>query len=337
MKHLAAFVLTLILGASPVPAFERLDQAWPEPDRSAGIEERVLFPSISPFSPTEIGNAEPAEALGRLFLPASASDERQIPAVVLLHGASGVREAREITYGRQFAAMGIAALVIDVFAARSDRARGFTERLLNITESMMVADAYAGLRYLAARPEIDPDSIVLIGFSYGGMATMYALSEPIAARLQPDGPRFVAHVAFYAPCIARFANPTTTGAPLLMLYGEDDALINPDRCAEIAEDMREGGSEVTIISYAGAAHQWDGGMASRPIGRLLTDCSFTVEESGTVRDRRTLLPMSGPILRRIILAACVEDRPYMIGADDGVRARSNRDLGQFLARILSDR
>jgi hypothetical protein len=44
--------------------------------------------------------------------------------------------------------------------------------------------------------------------------------------------------------------------------------------------------------------------------------------------------MSGPILRRVILAACVEDRPYLIGADDGVRARSNRDLGRFLDRAF---
>jgi hypothetical protein len=46
--------------------------------------------------------------------------------------------------------------------------------------------------------------------------------------------------------------------------------------------------------------------------------------------------MSGPILRRVILAACVEDRPYLIGADDAVRARSNRDLGRFLDRVFRD-
>jgi hypothetical protein len=44
--------------------------------------------------------------------------------------------------------------------------------------------------------------------------------------------------------------------------------------------------------------------------------------------------MSGPILRRAILAICVDDKPYMIGADDAVRARSNRDLGHFLDSIF---
>jgi hypothetical protein len=38
--------------------------------------------------------------------------------------------------------MGIAVLVLDAFAPRRDMARGFVERVLNITESMLLADAY---------------------------------------------------------------------------------------------------------------------------------------------------------------------------------------------------
>ena len=62
-----------------------------------------------------------------------------------------------------------------------------------------------------------------------------------------------------------------------------------------------------------------------------------VGPDGGVRDERTGLPMSGPVLRRLILAACVEDRPYLAGADDAVRARSNRDFGRFLDRIFRGR
>ena len=59
-----------------------------------------------------------------------------------------------------------------------------------------------------------------------------------------------------------------------------------------------------------------------------------MEEDGGVRDLRTGLSMSGPILRRAILALCVDDTPYMIGSDDAVRARSNQDLGHFLDPIF---
>jgi hypothetical protein len=81
--------------------------------------------------------------------------------------------------------------------------------------------------------------------------------------------------------------------------------------------------------------QWDGGLPRMPIGRLLNRCRLSVQEDGGVRDLRTGLPMSGPLLRRAILALCVDDEPYMIGVDEAVRARSNRDLGRFLDPIFS--
>src|SRR3954471_446466 len=317
----------------------QLADPWPSAEATMGIRgQPVTFPSSSPFTPRDAPRADPTTAVATLYLPPSRSAvarPRSVPAVVLLHGAGGVLAAREHTYGRQFAAMGAAALVVDVFGARRNRATGFTERLLEITESMAIADAYAGLRFLRQRPEIDPGRIALVGFSYGAMATMYALNAGVAALMAPGGERFVAHAAFYGPCIARFAEPRTTGAPLLLLYGTGDALIDPARCEEFAADARRGGSRVEVIAYSGAVHQWDGGLPRMPIGRLLNRCRLSVQEDGAVRDLRTGLPMSGPLLRRAILALCVDDEPYMIGADDAVRAQSNRDLGRFLDPIFT--
>ena len=125
---------------------------------------------------------------------------------------------------------------------------------------MFVADACAALAHLAARPEVDPRRVALAGFSYGGMATQHARCAQMADALAPDGLRFVGHVSYYAPCIARFVDNRTTGAPLFMLYGADDQLIQPDRCEQTASEMRRGGSHVEIIAYPGAVHQWDGSM-----------------------------------------------------------------------------
>ncbi|NBB84439.1 MAG: dienelactone hydrolase, partial [Alphaproteobacteria bacterium] len=257
------------------------------------------------------------------------------PAVVLVHGAGGVIGARERTYARQFAAMGVAALVIDAFAARRDLATGFTARLLAITETMLLADAYAGLDYLAARDDIDGGRVALIGFSYGAMASVFGAYAVTADRLAPDGPRFAAHVAFYGPCIARFAEPRTTGAPVLMLAGTEDAIVDRARCEQVADDLRAGGSTVETVWYDGAWHQWDGAFRGpRPIGRNLARCSLRVGADGGVTDLRTGLPMAGPLTRRLILGLCVEDQGYLIGRDDGVRARSNAALGAFLAEAL---
>jgi dienelactone hydrolase len=255
----------------------------------------------------------------------------------MLHGASGVLTEREMTYGRQFAAMGVAALVVDVFGARRDRGTGFTARLLNITEAMVLADAYAGLRYLDGLPEVDGERVVLIGFSYGGMATTYAAYAQVAETFAPGGERFAGHVAYYAPCIAEFEDGRATGAPLLMLYGGKDAIIDPDRCATVAETLEAGGAEVETIVYPEAVHQWDGRFGSpRMIGRNLKGCGFHVARDGTVSDSFLPITMSDPFTRKLILAFCVAKDGYMIGRDDAVRDRSNADLARFLEKVFGE-
>lgn len=318
----------------------RLAEPWPDPASLGDIPGvPVSWASTSPFSIDDIGNPEeapPTTAHGRLYLPPGPHPARSVPAVVLLHGSGGVLASRELTYAPQLARMGVAALVVDSFGARRDRGTDFIERVLNITETMMLADAYSGLGFLAARPEIDPRSVVLTGFSYGAMATMYALYAQVADKLAPPGLRFAGHVAFYGPCIARFDDSRTTGAPLLMLIGGKDEITDQRRCAEIAADLRQGGSQVEAIVYPEAVHQWDGAFARRLIGRNLAGCSFRVERDGTIRDRRTGLAMSGPFRRKIILGLCTLGAgPYPIGRDDRVRAQANADYGRFLASVFA--
>jgi dienelactone hydrolase len=320
--------------------WSRLAEPWPDPASLGDIPGvPATWPSTSPFSLADIGDPEeapPTTAHGRLYLPPGSHPARSVPAVILLHGSGGVLGARELTYAPQLARMGVAALVVDSFGARRDRGTDFIERVLNITETMMLADAYSGLSFLAARPEIDPRRVVLTGFSYGAMATMYGLYAQVADKLAPPGLRFAGHVAFYGPCIARFDDSRTTGAPLLMLMGGKDEITDQRRCAEIAADLRQGGSQVEAIAYPEAVHQWDGAFARRLIGRNLAGCSFRVERDGTIRDRQTGLAMSGPFRRKIILGLCTLGAgPYPIGRDDRVRAQASSDYGRFLASVFA--
>ena len=306
-----------------------------------GVRETpVGFASHSPFSLADVGRGPerdpPTRAVAVLFEPSTPAAARPRPAVILLHGAAGVLAPREIAYGRRFAERGIAALVVDAFASRRDRGRGFVERLLNITEAMLIADAYAGLRFLAGRAGVDPRRVALIGFSYGGMAAMYAAYAQVAERYAGSGLRFAAHVAYYAPCIADFEDDRTTGAPLLMLSGSEDAIVDAERCRAVAEEMRAGGSIVERIEYAGGYHQWDGRFDGPfKIGRNLAPCRFRVGRDGTVRDRRTFLPIVNPFFRKVALALCADDEGYLIGRSARIRARSDRDVARFLRRALA--
>jgi len=210
-----AVTVTSIAASSPSPGpWSRLVEPWPDPAALADIPGvPVSWPSHSPFAPADIGaGAEkdpPTTAQRRLYLPPGTHAPRSVPAVVLLHGSGGLLPTRELTYAPQLARMGIAALIVDSFGARRDRGTQFLERVLNITETMMLADAYSGLGFLAKRPEIDPHRVVLTGFSYGGMATMYALYAQTADKLAPGGLRFAGHVAF----TGRASPASPTAAP----------------------------------------------------------------------------------------------------------------------------
>jgi len=335
MMLLAAFLAATVLRIAL--ANPGLTANWPDP---AGIsqvtQQDVVLASSSPYLLTDVDKKRaPATTVhGTLFLPPGAHAPHSLPAVVMLHGSSGVLAARELTYGKQLAAMGIAVLVVDSFGGRRDRGDSYIERLLNITETMFVADGYAALADLAARPEIDSKRVVLVGFSYGAMAAMYALMADVADRMAPPGLRFAGHVAFYGPCVARFDDRRTTGAPLLMLYGGDDQIVNSGRCAAFADDLRAGGSKVEVVVYPGAVHQWDGPFGRHLIGRNVSACDFEVQRDGSVHDRSNGFVMSNPTMREMLLGMCVSDKPYPIGRDDAVREKSNRDFGRFLAQVL---
>src|SRR5437762_12478287 len=139
----------------------RLSGPWSDPGSLADIQGvPVSWPSSSPFAIEDIGgdldDAPATTALGRFYLPPGPHAARSVPAVVLLHGSGGVLASRVLTYAPQLARVGVVARVVGSFGARRDRGTEFIERVLNITETMMLADAYSGLGFLATRPEIDP-------------------------------------------------------------------------------------------------------------------------------------------------------------------------------------
>src|SRR5437763_17152142 len=180
----AIFLLAFTLCAMAAAVnWSRLGEPWPDPATLGNVPGvPVSWPSTSPFAPEDIGtsDASPTTAQGRLYLPTGPQAARSVPAVILLHGSGGVLPSRELTYAPQLARLGVAALVVDSFGARRDRGTGFIERVMNITETMLLADAYSALAMLSARPAVGPRRVVLAGFSYGAMATMYALYAQVA-------------------------------------------------------------------------------------------------------------------------------------------------------------
>ncbi|MEM8854342.1 MAG: dienelactone hydrolase family protein [Pseudomonadota bacterium] len=285
-------LLGALVAASPASAVLDPSGDWPSAPISG---ERVDVDSTSPFGLADVGGEDvPATQAVVTFYPAvGASAQEPAPAVILLHGAGGVSRAREGRYAQELAAQGVAVAVIDIFRARDGG--GFIQRLIAVTETMALADAFATLQYLDARPDVDASRVALMGFSYGGMSSIYAAYQQVVDVFQPRLP-FAAHVSFYGPCVARFEDPTTTGAPILKLWGDRDAIMDPVACDALVEDLERGGSDVGVKRYD-AMHRWDGGSRRWRAPAHIADCRFTVDTDGTVRDDNSFFTMTGPAMR----------------------------------------
>ncbi len=118
------------------------------------------------------------EIPGTLTMPASASADAKVPAVVMLHGTGSNRDEAGMGYAMaapRMAADGIATLRID-FMGNGDSTASYTD--YNYTSA--VIDAKAAADYLAGLEAVDADNLGVMGWSQGGTDAL------LAAEAHPD-------------------------------------------------------------------------------------------------------------------------------------------------------
>jgi dienelactone hydrolase len=208
----------------------------------------VAFPSL---------HETPLTIAARLSLPVPSG--AKAPAVVILHGSAGP-SMREVGYAAALRAAGFVTLELDQWAARGlgggdkGRPKTFTETL---------PDVFGALAFLGARPEVDPARIGLLGFSFGGVATMLCATRAHSGRFAAHG-QFAAFMPVYPACWTYNTLPgqefsSLTGAPLLLVTGaldeyDDDAEAGPKLAASLAPEDR---AHVRTHVFADAHHGFD--------------------------------------------------------------------------------
>jgi dienelactone hydrolase len=203
---------------------------------------------------------------GRLNTIAPAEDAAPTPGVVICHGSDGV-DGRGQFHAEALNAAGIATLEIDMWAARG-ALRGAAGRPRSPVET--VADAFAARAFLAAQPEVAPNRIGVMGFSWGGVVTLLAAT---AEAQPPSGaePAFAAHVALYPVCWAYEVAPglslvNLTGAPVLIQTGDADAYDDPDGLDQLLARLPQTSrSLIRGITHAGAGHGFDRDLPAQTI------------------------------------------------------------------------
>lgn len=196
-----------------------------------------------------------------IFKPSGAGP---FPAVVLMHTCGGLKggpNAHMKQHAQESLAAGYVVLVIDSFGPR-----GFdncSTRVLG--RSSGIADAYAALAFLAAKPFVDAGRIYQAGYSWGAFISTL-LASPQSATLVGAERRFAATVANYGSCAFKGKQLLLQDMdrPLLMLMGGRDDEVPAAPCFPLLDDLKAAGKPVQWHVYPNATHAWDkSGQANR--------------------------------------------------------------------------
>ena len=190
---------------------------------------------------------------GDIYRP---SGDGPFPAMVLLHGCSGIVPS-QMAWAQWFQARGYVALVLDSFEGRGlKRLCGDSSPL---TGGARAVDVYAAARYLGGLPYVDRDRIGALGWSHGGWTVLRAA----ALEGSYPGVSIKALIAFYPYCgdVAVYRSRV----PLLMLLGAEDNWTPAEPCITLAEGARRDGLDVTAVVYPNAHHGFDASALTRPV------------------------------------------------------------------------
>jgi dienelactone hydrolase len=210
----------------------------------AGVARNIDIPR--PPAPFD-SKPWPASVTGYLTRP---DGEGPFPAVILLHGCSGLPGAlrRLGEWAEWYRARGWASIILDSFGPRNIAAVCGTNE---VTANDRANDAYAALTYLAGLPFVRKDQVVIQGLSHGGWTVLRALDE-IAYGTHPR--RFAAGVAYYPVC-SGIRRPLY--APAIVLIGELDDWTPAPPCQSLHDRTREDAHPIDLAVYPGAYHSFD--------------------------------------------------------------------------------
>src|SRR5258708_21633579 len=168
--------------------------AQPVPKDVASRIEIYAIPSVTISDQQFLNgdaNGKAVTVAGELRL---AQGSGRLPVVVMIHGSGGVAGVSE-AWVRQFNAMGISTFMLDGFSGRGLTSTSTDQALLGRLN--FIVDIFHALEILAKHPGVDPDRIVLMGFSRGGQAALYASVNRFQKLWNKSGVQFAGYIPFY--------------------------------------------------------------------------------------------------------------------------------------------
>jgi dienelactone hydrolase len=264
---------------------------------------------------------------GELALP---QRQGKLPAVVLLHGSGGIGPNVPF-WAREFNAMGLATFVIDAMSGRGLQGVGTNQSVLGRLN--LIIDAYRALAILAKHPRIDANRIVLMGFSRGGQATLYASVRRFQKLWNSSGVEFAAYIPFYPDCATTYLDDADVGdRPIRIFHGTPDNYNPVATCKAFAQRLKQAGHDVELTEFPNAPHGFDNPIGAIPAAQAkdnqsVRECTIRESEKGVLMNVATHAPFS-------YQDACVKLNP-LVGADPEARDAARNAIVQFLKSKFS--
>ena len=194
-------------------------------------------------------SADGAEMIGELAVDEARPGRR--PGILVCHEGPGLTDhTRKIA--QRLAAQGYAAFAMDY--------HGGGRPLANPADTMtrlapwradptgIRARANTALALLAARPEVDPKQLAVIGYCFGGTT---------ALEVGRSGADVKAIVGFHSGlATARPQDAANINGRVLVCIGAEDPIIPPEQRADFEQEMKAAGIDWRLQLYGGAGHSF---------------------------------------------------------------------------------
>jgi dienelactone hydrolase len=258
-----------------------------------------------------------------------AQGEGRLPVVVLMHGSGGMGSNIEL-WERTFNAMGISTLALDGFTGRGLTQVSTDQALLGRLN--FILDIYRGLDVLAKHPRVDPQRMVLMGFSRGGQAALYASLKRFHQLWNKSGVEFAGYIPFYPDCASTFVSDTETADRPIRIFGGTPDDYNPIAlCKAYVARLKAAGRDVEVTEYPNAPHGFDSPLGAQPPvvspkSQSVRACKIREEAGGILKNVSTGQAFS-------YKDACVEYGPH-IGHDPEATRQVQQTVTAFVRTVF---
>jgi dienelactone hydrolase len=236
--------------------------------------------------------ARATDVSGQLRLPVGTG---RLPVGVLMHGSGGMGPNIEM-WAREFNAIGVGSFAIDGFTGRGLTQTSTNQALLGRLN--FILDIYRGLDVLAKHPRVDPQRIILMGFSRGGQAALYASLKRFHQLWNKSGVEFAGYIPFYPDCATTFTGDTDLADKPIRIFGGTVDDYNPIAlCKSYAERLRAAGRDVQVTEYPNAPHSFDNPLGANPAvqspqSQSVRNCKIVEAPAGILVNATTKEPFT---------------------------------------------